>query len=135
MLLIDIKYFYRVKTRENKHTQLREEVKLTAGRFIVRGNKGKRDDKSIRFADYVLYLKPNLPLAIVEAKDNKHTVRDGISQPLFEQVRQVLNSAQQQARQSINDVMVQSYWQIGHLIVEDEQGGAARAEYGKQTLK
>ncbi|MFC7418827.1 YhcG family protein [Iodobacter arcticus] len=56
-------------------------------------------------------------------------------QPLFEQVRQVLNSAQQQVRHSINDVMVQSYWQIGRLIVEDEQGGAVRAEYGKQTLK
>ena len=56
-------------------------------------------------------------------------------QPLFEQVRLVLDSAQQQVRHSINDVMVQSYWHIGRLIVEDEQGGAARAQYGKQTLQ
>lgn len=56
-------------------------------------------------------------------------------QPLFEQVRHVLDSAQQQVRHSVNDVMVQSYWHIGRLIVEDEQGGAARAEYGKQTLQ
>ncbi len=56
-------------------------------------------------------------------------------QPLFEQVRQVIDSAQQQVRHAVNDVMVQSYWHIGRLIVEDEQGGAARAEYGKQTLK
>jgi len=56
-------------------------------------------------------------------------------QPLYEQVRLVLDSAQQQVRHTINDVMVQSYWHIGRLIVEDEQGGAARAQYGKQTLQ
>src|ERR1035437_3019269 len=55
--------------------------------------------------------------------------------PLFEQVRQVLDHAQQQLRHTVNDLMVQSYWHIGRLIVEDEQGGAARAEYSKQTLK
>ena len=56
-------------------------------------------------------------------------------QPLFEQVRQVIDHAQQQLRHTVNDLMVQSYWHIGRLIVDDEQGGAARAEYGKQTLK
>jgi len=66
----------------DKQTQLREEVNLTAGRVLVRGNKGTRDLKSIRRADYVLYLKPNLPLAIVEAKDNRHSMRDGIQQAL-----------------------------------------------------
>ena len=66
----------------DKQTQLREEVNLTAGRVFVRGNRGSRDIKSIRRADYVLYLKPNLPLAIVEAKDNRHSMRDGIQQAL-----------------------------------------------------
>lgn len=66
----------------NKQTQLLEEVNLTAGRVVVRGNRGARDKKSIRRADYVLYFKPNIPLAVVEAKDNKHTVRDGIQQAL-----------------------------------------------------
>lgn len=56
-------------------------------------------------------------------------------EPLYQQVRQVLDGAQQQVRHVVNDVMVQSYWHIGRLIVEDEQGGATRAEYGKQTLK
>ena len=56
-------------------------------------------------------------------------------EPLYQQVRQVLDGAQQQVRHVVNDVMVQSYWHIGRLIVEDEQGGSARAEYGKQTLK
>ena len=62
--------------------QLREEVALTSGRVVVRGNRAKRDEKTIRRADYVLYFKPGIPLAIVEAKDNNHTVRDGIQQAL-----------------------------------------------------
>ncbi|MEX3934818.1 EcoAI/FtnUII family type I restriction enzme subunit R [Paraburkholderia phymatum] len=63
-------------------TQIREEVALTSGRVVVRGNKAHRDEKTIRRADYVLYLKPGIPLAVVEAKDNNHTVRDGIQQAL-----------------------------------------------------
>lgn len=61
-------------------TQVREEVYFTDGRIYVRGNlttrgKGKR-------ADYILYYKPNIPIAIIEAKDNKHTVKAGIQQGL-----------------------------------------------------
>ena len=41
-------------------------------------------------------------------------------QPLFEQVRLVIDQAQQQLRYTVNDLMVQSYWHIGRLIVEDE---------------
>ena len=52
------------------------------GRVIVRGQKAARDKNSIRRADYVLYFKPGIPLAVVEAKDNKHSVRDGIQQAL-----------------------------------------------------
>ncbi len=62
------------------HTQLREEVRLTDGRVIVRGQSHRRD--RAKFADYVLYHKPNLPLAVVEAKDNNHTVGDGMQQAL-----------------------------------------------------
>jgi len=60
--------------------QVREEVRFTHGRIIVRGRlvtrgKGKR-------ADYILYYKPNIPIAIIEAKDNNHSVGDGIQQAL-----------------------------------------------------
>ncbi|WP_119306139.1 EcoAI/FtnUII family type I restriction enzme subunit R [Cohaesibacter haloalkalitolerans] len=61
-------------------TQVLEEKTLTDGRVIVRGklvSRGKR-----KRADYVLYAKPNIPLAVVEAKDNKHSVGDGIQQAL-----------------------------------------------------
>ncbi|MCY4259568.1 MAG: DEAD/DEAH box helicase family protein, partial [Rhodobacteraceae bacterium] len=61
-------------------TQIREEVSFTRGRITVRGKltsrgKGKR-------ADYVLYYKPNVPIALVEAKDNTHAIGDGMQQGL-----------------------------------------------------
>lgn len=64
----------------DKQTQLLEEVSFTDGKIFVRGRltargKGKR-------ADYILYYKPNIPIAIVEAKDNTHSVRSGIQQAL-----------------------------------------------------
>ncbi|MDP3817546.1 MAG: DEAD/DEAH box helicase family protein [Methylotenera sp.] len=64
----------------DKLTQIREEVSFTDGRIYVKGNltsrgKGKR-------ADYILYYKPNIPIAIIEAKDNKQTVKAGIQQAL-----------------------------------------------------
>ncbi|MFZ4725552.1 MAG: EcoAI/FtnUII family type I restriction enzme subunit R [Paludibacter sp.] len=64
----------------NLHTQLLEEVSFTDGRIYVRGKltaRGKR-----KRADYILYYKANIPIAIIEAKDNKHSVRSGIQQAL-----------------------------------------------------
>ena len=54
---------------------------------------------------------------------------------LYHGIRDVLLTARKQARQAINDTMVQAYWHVGRLIVEDEQGGQARAEYGKGVLE
>ena len=62
------------------HTQVREEVPLTDGRVIVNGqtvSRGKR-----KRADYVLYYKPNIPLAVVEAKKNEYEVGHGMQQAL-----------------------------------------------------
>lgn len=61
-------------------TQLREEYKVTAGRIIAKGDTVKRE-KPLK-ADYVLFYRPNQPIAVVEAKDNKHTISDGIQQAL-----------------------------------------------------
>jgi type I restriction enzyme, S subunit len=55
-------------------TQIREEVSFTKGRIIVRGKLVSRGQA--KRADYVLYYKPNIPLAIIEAKDNSHSVGD-----------------------------------------------------------
>jgi type I restriction enzyme R subunit len=59
-------------------TQIREEVSFTKGRIIVRGKLVSRG--KAKRADYVLYYKPNLPIALVEAKDNTHSVGDGLQQ-------------------------------------------------------
>ncbi|MDD4915678.1 MAG: type I restriction enzyme HsdR N-terminal domain-containing protein [Methylococcales bacterium] len=61
--------------------QIREEVSFTAGRIIVRGKLHTRGEK--RRADSVLYHQKNQPLAIIEAKDNKHKVGDGMQQALI----------------------------------------------------
>ena len=54
---------------------------------------------------------------------------------LYGAIRQVLETARQSAYKAVNFAMVQAYWQIGRLIVEDEQKGEARAEYGKKVLE
>jgi len=61
-------------------TQIREEVYFTRGRVIVRGKMVRRGEA--KKVDYVLSYKPNLPLAILEAKDNKHSVGAGMQQAL-----------------------------------------------------
>jgi hypothetical protein len=54
---------------------------------------------------------------------------------LYASIREVLVSARTRVHQTINTAMVQAYWQVGQLIVEDEQSGATRAEYGKKVLE
>lgn len=62
--------------------QIRREVTLTPGPVIVRGNMSSRNKKKKKFADYVLYQEPGVPIAVVEAKDNNHTVSQGMQQAL-----------------------------------------------------
>lgn len=53
---------------------------------------------------------------------------------LYDGIASILREAQHRVRQSVNSAMVQAYWQVGRLIVEDEQQGQARAGYGKAQL-
>ena len=69
-----------VKAGWDIHKQVREEVSFTDGRIYVRGHltaRGKR-----KRADYILYYKPNIPVAIIEAKDNNHGMGAGMQQAL-----------------------------------------------------
>jgi type I restriction enzyme R subunit len=59
-------------------TQVREEVTFTDGRIYVKGNKTTRGKR--KRADFILYYKPNIPVAIIEAKSNKFSVNAGIQQ-------------------------------------------------------
>lgn len=60
--------------------QVREEYPLTNGRVIVRGKLHTRAKR--KRADYVLFFKANIPIAVIEAKDNKHSLGDGMQQGL-----------------------------------------------------
>jgi type I restriction enzyme R subunit len=62
------------------NNQVREEVSFTKGRIIVRGKLHTRGEQ--KRADYILYYKPNIPIAVIEAKDNKHRVGAGMQQAL-----------------------------------------------------
>jgi len=60
--------------------QILEEVSFTDGKIYVRGKITARGTR--KRADYILYYKPNIPIAIIEAKDNNQSVRAGIQQGL-----------------------------------------------------
>ncbi len=69
-----------LKAGWDEQTQIGREVYFTDGRIYVKGKlttRGKR-----KFADYILFYKPNVPIAIIEAKDNKHSVKSGMQQAL-----------------------------------------------------
>ncbi|MEQ4923916.1 PDDEXK nuclease domain-containing protein [Proteus hauseri] len=55
--------------------------------------------------------------------------------PLLTNIRKLLTQGRKQTAQLVNNIMVQTYWEIGRLIVEDEQQGLVRAEFGKGVLK
>ena len=77
----DVKYQFITPSIENAgwdKTQIRFEYSFTDGQMMIRGMKAKRGAR--KRADYLLSYKPNLPLAIVEAKDQKHAIGDGMQQ-------------------------------------------------------
>ncbi|MDD2891476.1 MAG: DEAD/DEAH box helicase family protein [Candidatus Gracilibacteria bacterium] len=61
-------------------TQIRREVSFTKGRIKVKGKTVSRGET--KRADYILYYKSHLPIAIVEAKDDSHSIGDGMQQAL-----------------------------------------------------
>lgn len=58
------------------------ETKITDGKICLSGNFVHRDKKSAKYADYVLYWNSSFPIAIVEAKDNNHSVSHGLQQAI-----------------------------------------------------
>jgi type I restriction enzyme R subunit len=78
------KYIRPAMVRAGWHAldQIFREFPLRAGRVVVRGNKSHRDKSSVLRADYALFHKPNIPLAVVEAKDNTYAAGAGMQQAL-----------------------------------------------------
>ena len=64
----------------NKLSQIREEVSFTDGRIFVKGKKTKRG--KVKRADIILFYKPNIPVAVLEAKEKNHSCGDGMQQAL-----------------------------------------------------
>lgn len=58
-----------------------------------------------------------------------------INANFIQEIKQLVAKGRQEAFAAVNQAMVNTYWQIGRRIVEEEQGGAERADYGKQLLK
>ena len=54
---------------------------------------------------------------------------------LFNAIKEIINQSRLKVFRTANSALLESYWQIGKLIVEDEQQGKLRADYGKATLK
>jgi type I restriction enzyme R subunit len=64
------------------HEQVFQEFTLKAGRMVVRGQRAARDRRTIRRADYMLCHRPGLPIAVIEAKDNNHSLNAGMAQAI-----------------------------------------------------
>ncbi len=62
--------------------QIYAQYPLRAGRVVVRGKTARRDRSTVVFADFGLFFKPNIPLAVVEAKDNQHAMGAGMPQAI-----------------------------------------------------
>src|SRR3989339_697540 len=69
-----------VKAGWDLQNQIREQMTFTAGRIIVKGKIAARGEK--KRADFIIYYKNNFPIAIIEAKDNNHSVGSGMQQAL-----------------------------------------------------
>ena len=63
-------------------SQIFREFGLRVGRVTVRGRTARRDASTVLRADFALFFKPNIPLAVLEAKDNNHAVGAGMAQAI-----------------------------------------------------
>ncbi|WP_026395360.1 PDDEXK nuclease domain-containing protein [Acetobacterium malicum] len=57
------------------------------------------------------------------------------NQAIINEIRQILQSARENVARAVNNELLFAYWNIGKIIVENEQAGSEKAEYGKQLLK
>ena len=53
---------------------------------------------------------------------------------LYDRIHELVVNARDQLRQTVNTTMVQTYWDIGRMVIEEEQAGESRAAYGQQQL-
>ena len=61
----------------------------------------------------------------------KHEI-DNIHQDVYNNIKQLMDQARNKVSREVNNILVQTYWEIGRIIVEDEQENLNRAVYGKK---
>ncbi|MDZ7938810.1 MAG: DEAD/DEAH box helicase family protein [Rhodoferax sp.] len=81
---ISDKYVRPALVQAGWHTldQIYAQFPLRAGRVVVRGNKSRRDESTVLKADFALFLKPNIPLAVVEVKKSRLSMQAGMQQAI-----------------------------------------------------
>lgn len=78
--LYEVHHTRRREGRLDLLSQVREQVHFTTGRLIIRGKLVSRGKD--KCADYILHYKPNIPIALIEAKNNNHPASGGMQQGL-----------------------------------------------------
>ncbi len=59
---------------------------------------------------------------------------DKIHKDIYSNIKELMDNARNSVAREVNNILIQTYWEIGRIIVEDEQGNLDRAEYGKQLI-
>ena len=59
---------------------------------------------------------------------------DKIHKDVYSSIKELMNKARNSVAREVNNILIQTYWEIGRIIVEDEQGNSDRSEYGKQLV-
>ena len=65
---------------------------------------------------------------------NKKNNIDRVHDDVFNSIKTLMDKARNEVAREVNNILVQTYWEIGRIIVEDEQGHEQRAEYGKELI-
>ena len=63
----------------------------------------------------------------------KHEI-ENIHQDVYNNIKQLMDQARNRVSREVNNILIQTYWEIGRVIVEDEQDNLERAEYGKKLI-
>ena len=65
--------------------------------------------------------------------NNKNDI-DRVHDDVFNSIKILMDKARNEVAREVNNILVQTYWEIGRIIIEDEQGHSERAEYGRELI-
>ncbi len=66
--------------------------------------------------------------------NNKNNI-DRVHDDIFNSIKTLMDKARNEVAREVNNILLQTYWEVGRIIVEDEQGHSERADYGRELLK